>query len=212
MKHLVTNVLLVTGIYFMTLSCVDHDIQHAIPVKGDYFPMTEGSRWEYVTKYHCPGEDGITVCYDTAEYFAKENAFYWDGYYQPLASVYGTLMWIKKANNEYFSLGAYMPEYKFLDTGLPLKGSWEYDDWWKRQFTIIAVNAEKTVHGINYSNVIGVLQTESWTTHNGELEETLRVYHYYAKDIGKIYSYYPEIPARDKGATEVFLINHFISQ
>jgi hypothetical protein len=48
---------LIVGIVFMAVSCVDHEIQRAIPVSGDYFPMAEGSRWEYVTRYRCRGPD-----------------------------------------------------------------------------------------------------------------------------------------------------------
>ena len=213
MKYPATNALLIIGISFIVPSCVDHDIRQAVPVKGDYFPMAEGNRWEYVTKYHCPGADGAAVCYDTVRYSAEGDALYWgDDSYKSLSTPYGPFMWIKRSNNEYYAWGAYVPEYKFLDAGLPLHSSWAYDDWGKREFSLIAVNDTKKVYGIVYKNVIGVLQTESWMNDNGEFVETSRAYHYYAKNIGEIYAYYPDPPTRYNGEMEVFLIDHIISQ
>jgi hypothetical protein len=187
-------------------SCVEHQIGPRVPVSGDYFPTTPGNHWEYVWKYPC-WSDTTTSCYDTTVYTVEPVSSWDDKYYFPLATRYGTALWIRKENHAYFSFGAYLPEYKFLDTSIPVDSSWvsgvESAVAWE-DFTITEVNAVKVIQGITYRDVIVVRQRQFWKDENGRAEVVRTADHYYARGIGEIYTYYPATSAANQ-EIEVFL-------
>jgi hypothetical protein len=204
--------ILVAASLLLSVSCED-DLQ-VVAVRGDYYPLKEGSWWKYARKYRCHFPDTLNTCYDTAHYVAGGDPLPWgDVEYKPLSASHGTFKWIKKINDAYYSWAAYIPEHKFLDAGLPVNGSWATDNGLaKEEFTITEVNAKKSVQDKVYNDVIVVLKSNFWRNQAGEYEETWRSYHYYAKDVGEIYSLYPATPAREGGDIEVFLVDYFIAQ
>jgi hypothetical protein len=188
-------------------SCVEYHIDPAVPVHGDYFPMTTGSWWEYAWKYPC-WPDTATACYDTITYTAEPVTRWDDRQYYPLSIEQGTFLWIRKDGHAYYSFGAYLPEYKFLDASLPVNRSWVSGSdsglaW--EDFTITEVNAAKTIRGIAYRDVVVVRQRQFRKDENGTAEVARTVHHYYARGIGEIYTYCPAPPVGDQNQFEVFL-------
>jgi hypothetical protein len=213
------GILLIVGLSGLSMSCEHCDVELIKSLEGNYFPMAKGSYWEYVGNFNCYVPDTAQGCYSTFKYFALGDSLAWDDNYQALSNNSGPFKFIKRNNNEYFSYGYYVPEYKFLDTSIPVNGKWVYEDgepdsvdFYKVEFNILEVNASKKIRGKLYDNVIVVLYKQSWRQRTDvEFEELSRSYHYYAKDIGEIYARYPAVPLGSGADTEIFLIDYFIA-
>jgi hypothetical protein len=181
--------------------CEDHEVN---PESESYFPMTAGNRWEYTNAYHKNGQILEEYTYTEAYLSVGELEFLNEPGYKVLwTKQTGPKKWIKRDGGEYFVAGYYLPSYKFLDTSLPLHGSWSYgtEGIAQTKFTIDEIDATKTVKGTTYHHVIVVTERYLTVSETGGMEEHGRTYHYYARGIGEIYSYYVSIPSVDGETT-----------
>jgi hypothetical protein len=214
------GILIIVGISALSMSCEHCEMEVIKSLEGNYFPMTKGSYWEYEGNINCYVPDTAQGCYSTFKYSALGDSLAWDDNYKALSRDGYPFKFIKRNNHEYFSNGYYLPEYKFLDTSIPVNGKWVYPDgepdsldFYKVEFNILEVNASKKIKGKVYNNVIVVLYMQSGRQRiDDEFEELSRSYHYYAKDIGEIYMRYPAVPLGSGVDIEIFLIDYFIAK
>lgn len=185
----------------------EEDITEEIIIEEDYLPLKDGAKWEYLV-------EGIATFFDeprpmdTLTIWISGDSIY-NGetykivktseiphYYYP----YYVGKLLRKEGSEYF--GTYWnrfieggrPANKFLDDNLPVNSTWlpypyNIEDR-KVEYKIVAKNSTRTIHGIEYKDVIEVernhfiLYKNKW-----ELNSTLT--QWYAKGVGEIYAYYP---------------------
>lgn len=202
----------------LLLSCENNEFPATKAVLGDYFPLGPEHRWEYVTvhRYGNTGFNAGVVLTDTMKLRAER--LNWEGNYFQMREdndgiYYGWSKWYRKDSCRTFEFPAYAREFMFLDADLDLHQSWEarpYGDYNKTEFRVVEVNATKIVNGIRYNHVIEVLESSYWKGPEGEDPFTLssETRHYYAKDVGEIYSYETYGVGGEEGSIEVTLLRH----
>jgi hypothetical protein len=187
-------------------SCSDDE---TIPVKGNYFPMMKGSQWTYEQKRACDWPDATKMCIETFQAKVLNESLEWDDKYKGIQHPAGSFQFVKVNDSEYFGMGFYLPEYKFLDDELPVGDKWgDEDEFSYHRFEIMEVNAFKKIKGKTYSNVIVVKQE---TSYGGD--HLIVNVHYYAKNIGMIYRK-QTVTYKDRAAEviEISLTKYFLSR
>ena len=202
-------------------SCVDHDLSPELPAKGDYFPLNKNMYWEYkvVRKYkcNCPDPEQITTYMTTVkvnedfdEQFGGDNKYFLLEDDNP--DFFLLTLLIRKDGTKFFEMPPYNYEYMFMDSSKPLHAKWVdggYGYYTVNEHEITAVNAVRTVNGITYENVIEVTKSlYRKNDHNGEYQLFSQTVNWYAKDVGKIYSFFSYSPQIDGSTTEVILMNY----
>ncbi|MBD0254244.1 MAG: hypothetical protein ICV83_00885 [Cytophagales bacterium] len=188
------------GIAALLASLTACNDQPATP-RADYFPTPPKGSWRYVNTYAFH-RDSASFGSDTSAYAIEKDTIV-DGKQYAVLTL--TLHWgyryqwgIRKANGNYYSLvlGTSGPgkERLFLKDNLPAGGSWEEsseDGHSKRVYTITARPAEKRIGEKVYRDVIEV-EEEVWTKEaDGQFAPRWVVEHCYARNVGRIYAYYP---------------------
>jgi hypothetical protein len=201
----------------LLLSCDDPESAPERPTPGDYFPLDPAHTWEYVTvhRYHGTGFGAGTTITDTVRLAVTESPGEWENRYFTLSDQHGQYYshkWIRKDGYRFFERPPYAYEYMFLDTDTPVNGIWTEYPYGSRNkivFLMKAVNTVKTVNGIRYHHVIEIVESH-YAIPDGENQYTLhgQTRHYYAKDVGKIYSYQEYGTDGEGGTIEVTLLKH----
>ena len=122
---------------------------------------------------------------------------------------------VRKEDSKYYGrhhefYGSFSKEYLFLDTSLPVGGSWTHikDEGTvsKTEYIIREKEIARVVNGKNYSDVIEVLVNYYSKDAEGE-KLWLSATHYYGKNVGLIYSALPPIINNTYVDTETVLIS-----
>jgi len=183
-------------------SCGDTSEEY---VTGDYFPLEKNRQWSYERELISSGDDHDAWIHDTVTFFVDTDTTYEGKVYTKIRNEQGdTERIIRKENSKYYSLGLYAIfsetdqsyQYKenlFLDTSKPVGYRWtNYDVYFraKTEYTIMAKKTEQEIAGIVYKDVIQI-EVNYYTREVGAFNPWLTTTHYYAKDVGEIYNYYP---------------------
>src|SRR5688572_7937864 len=106
---------------FILAACDDAPVQES---SRDYFPLKDLSTWKYVVEHQCRCPDSTYA----ASYYYDVNVLgdtLIEGkVYQKLGKPSGHLRFVRKEGNQYWEWDFNSQEYMFLDTDVPLKGSW----------------------------------------------------------------------------------------
>lgn len=195
-----------------TISCSDDMEGSTMARKGNYFPAAPGSHWTYEYKAPCESPNEANMCTQIWDARSVLAPLEWDDQYKRIEGAAIMLQFVKVINTEYFGMGYYINEYKFLDDGLPVGSTWgaeespDFPDTYDR-FKILEVNSTKQVKGKKYFNVIVIEQTTSYSG-----DPVIRNVNYYAKGIGHIYR--KQTVTYKSGEThtvEIRLLNYFIA-
>jgi hypothetical protein len=191
---------LLIGIIALLAGLTACDDEPAAP-RADYFPTASRANWRYVNAYTLH-RDSTVFGRDTSAYAIEKDTIVNGKQYAVLTL---TLHWgyryqwgIRKANGNYYSLmlSTYGSgkEQLFLKDNLPAGGSWEEpseDGYAKKVYTITARPAEKRIGEKVYRDVIEV-EEAVWTKEaDGQFSRRWVVEHCYARNVGRIYAYYP---------------------
>jgi hypothetical protein len=208
-----TLLILIAALLAGVTAC-DHD--PAAP-KADYFPTGARSSWRYFNTFI--GSESMVYAVDTSTYAIEQDTIVDGKQYALLTLTDGwdiPYQWgIRKVNGNYYSLqlGLYRrpKERLFLKDNLPAGSSWEEpseDGQSKIVYTITGRPAEKRIGGKVYRDVIEV-QEESLI--RGAGDQFVRHYlvkHCYAKNVGRIYAYYPYPSFLTYGDQELELLEY----
>lgn len=166
-----------------------------------FFPLTENSRWEYEYQYFLYGNDGNPVPYHafiTTIRVEGDTTLEGKTYKKLLDDTGALLKIVRQEGHQYFGRNhelyeGFSQEYMFLNTTMPLNGTWSYskdNGASKTEYKVKALHAWYSFNGNLFRNVMEVEVT--YYLMNGEtLEPWLSSKHYYAKGIGEIHAYYP---------------------
>lgn len=190
-SKLFVNTLSILAVVLSTWSCHEETIQKD---EGNYYPLEVGKDFIYERRLHYNSADSATWAKKDTITFHHNGDTIVDGL------TYTKIIWadryheklVRAEGSKYYELEIGYQEYKFLDTDIPVGGFWisPYNEFNKREYTIIDKNSTKTILGKVYKNVIEV-QVDYYNTELGKYKYWLTSRHYYAKDIGEIYSFHP---------------------
>jgi hypothetical protein len=179
-------------------SCDDQGV--IVKVPNDYFPLMEGTQVAYMKEYSSISDEEIWGS-DTLTLSIQGDTLIEGIAYKKMLNGYGLLeKVVRRQGSQYFGrnhelYGGFSKEYLFLDTSVPVNGSWEHvknEGQYKTEYVVTEVNATHIVHGVEYKNVIKVdVNYYERPTEDSNFELLYSAKHYYAKGVGEIYAYYP---------------------
>jgi hypothetical protein len=181
------------------LSCADHEISPE--TSGDYFLIADNTEQDYLKEY-VKSDDNITIWYsDTVTLTVLGDTLIEGLVYKKIMNDYGLLeKVVRQEGSKFFGrnhelYGGFSHEFMFLDTEVPVDGSWEYlkeEGHTKTEYIVKAVHAKQTVQGVEYKDVIK-LEVNYYDNYTDGINFEYRysAKHDYAKGIGEIYAYYP---------------------
>lgn len=193
-----TNGVLVLILVLSFYSC--HDTQILPQEPAGYFPLEDNAQATYLKEYISPA-DGSIWWTDTVTLKVSGDTLIDGLAYKKIVNEHGSLEKVVRGdgqnywgrNHEFY--GGFSKEYLFLDTTLPVNGSWEHvknDGQTKTEYIVKEVHSTQVVNGVEYSDVI-VLEVNYYDNYDDGINFALRysAKHYYANGIGEIYGYYP---------------------
>lgn len=180
-------------------SCEDHTLSPENP--ADYFPLSDNTVLNYLKK-NISTEDNATVwSTDTVTFTVLGDSLIEGITYKKILNKYGFLeKVIRKEGSKYFGrhhelYGNFTQEYMFLDTDVPVDGSWEHiknEGMTKTEYVVKAVDARHSINDVEYTNVIKIeVNYYDKYTDGVNFELRFSTAHYYADGVGEIYTYYP---------------------
>jgi hypothetical protein len=188
-------------------SCENHDTDDRIARRGDYLALQKGVVKYYLREQYALGEPEPYVS-DTIKIVFKGDTLI-EGHAHGKLEFYSMhevdintriemhdlYRIIRVEGSKYFYLpySSNPTEYMFLDTQRPVGESWTYsygyDDEFKTTYTIEAVNATRTVNGIEYHNIIIVAEKGWYKNYDGvSYDHTFSGLRYFARGVGEIYN------------------------
>ena len=167
----------------------------------NYFPLSDNFQLNYLKENFFDGENEAVWFSDTVTFTVSGDTLVEGLAYKRVINDFGFLdKIVRKEGSRYFGrnhelYGGFSHEYMFLDVKAPLDSSWVYlknNGNMKTEYVVTAVNANHTVNGIEYKDVIK-LDVNYYTNYTDgvNFELWLSSKHYYANGIGEIYAYYP---------------------
>jgi hypothetical protein len=173
----------------------------AIRASDDFFPLTENSHWKYKYRHFFTDPDG-----NSKPYYTIVNTMRVQGdttvenktYKKFVNDIGGLARIVRQEGSRYFGrihgmYGGFSHEYMFLDTTVPLNGTWSYlqdEGIPKIEYRVKALHARHSINGNLFWDVTEV-EVTYYTMNGATLEPRLTTRHYYAKGVGEIYAYYP---------------------
>jgi hypothetical protein len=180
---------------FLT-SCSDENVG----TQESFFPLENNSTWAYQHWMIMHDENATRSIIDTLELHVAGDTIVEGISYKMISRKDGTIdKLVRREGRRYFGrhhelYGTFTKEYLFLDTSVPIGGSWSHvktDAYITRtEYIITGKNTHRDIGGKKYTDVIEVKVNYYYT----ELEQEvlwLTAIHYYSKDGGEIYNYYP---------------------
>lgn len=190
-RMLMLMIILLTAAF---LSC-EKEEQFILPSKGDYYPLQEGNEWMYVRKhtYRCNCPDSGLVLTDTLELYIDRSLMVEDeGFFRINDKNHNLTRYVRKQGNQYIDMPPYRQEYIFLMEDKPANYSWTHRGEFENteiEFTVKGVNGTMEVNGIQFRNVTEIREIVWVAMADAGTEQLFSVtHHYYASDIGEIYS------------------------
>jgi hypothetical protein len=180
-------------------SCEDHNL---LPVIEDnYFPLVENTTVVYQEEYLRTADATTTWWTDTTTLVVSGDTLIEGLLYKKIVNQNGLLKKVARQegtkyygrNHEFY--GGFSREYLFLDSSIPVNGSWEHvkdEGHTKTEYIVKAVKAKEIIHGIEYADVIK-LEVNYYNNYTDGVNWTLlcSASHVYANGVGEIYAYYP---------------------
>ncbi|HYI77342.1 MAG TPA: hypothetical protein VEW65_06945 [Chryseolinea sp.] len=187
-------------------SCSDHEIT----VTPDYFPLSDNNSAQYQKQYLNTQDHTIWATHAVTLIVSGDTLI--DGLtYKKIENEHGILeKVVRHEGSKYFGrnhelYGGFSKEYLFLDTSVPVNGTWEYikdGGQTKTEYVVKEVNATHIVNGVEYKEVIKVeVNYYDSYTDGVNLEFRYSTKHYYANGVGEIYTYYPEQASNTFGSS-----------
>jgi hypothetical protein len=183
----------------LMVSCETHSILPETP--KDYFPLSDNFHVNYLKENIFGGENETVWASDTVTLTVLADTLVEGLSYKRVINDYGFLdKIVRKEGSRYFGrnhefYGGFSHEYMFLDTKAPVDSSWVYikdNGNTKTEYVIREVNANHTINGVEYKDVIKLDVNYYNNRADGiNFELGLSSKHYYANGIGEIYAYYP---------------------
>jgi hypothetical protein len=180
-------------------SCDDQGIIVKIPT--DYFPLMEGTQAVYVKEFSSISDEAEIWGSDTTTLTIRGDTLIEGITYKKILNEYGSLeKVVRRQGGQYFGrnhelYGGFSKEFLFLDTSVPVNGSWEHvknEGRYKTEYVVTEVNATHIVHGVEYKNVIKVeVNYYEKLAGDSNFELLYSAKHSYANGVGEIYAYYP---------------------
>lgn len=168
-----------------------------INMGGDYFPLTENSKWENLWEHFYYSTHDLMAT-DTAEIVIKGDTILDGVVYKKIVYEHGGIKEIvRKQDGKYYSrslmYGAFMKEYLFLDERAKVNTIWRHfknDSTDLTEYRVSAVNSTWAYNSIEYKNVME-MEVNHYYLSGKEYLLSYSTLHYYAKGIGEIFAYYP---------------------
>lgn len=191
--------LAITLTSFFLGSC-DEDPSGTDPVvDGNFFPLDEGKQWSYQYAYFTLGKDSVESSSESLTITIEGDSTIDGKTYKMFVDQDGDLMKLARQEGTKFygrrhELYGITHEYMFLDTSVPVGGSWSYLKDGGYSKTEYIVKAHHEVHRINNVAFMNVLELEvNYYTKNdaGEMVLMYSAQHFYTDGLGESYAFYP---------------------
>jgi hypothetical protein len=194
----------------LMLSCDEHDL---IAPAEPFFPIND-FRMEYRQVYTFGGMSDALV--DTVSYHMRGDTVILFKRYKKITDDSGnTDHLIRVEGNRYYRRdvnswsGIPSAEYVFLDASASVGARWwrDIDGYLKAEYHIVDKGISRTVLGKTYPNVIEVVVNYYHRQHTGQYTYWQSTVHYYAKDVGEIFSFKPYPVSMRYADVSLFLIS-----
>ena len=213
MKHTpgIQTSLLVITILAAFGSCKYDSIQ--LP-KGNYFPLENNTEWVYQRKLGYNEADSSIWSMDTLSNKVGGDTLVGGKMYKIILGADDNIEKVIRVDgNQYFGrrhelYGSFANEYMFLDTDKPVGSSWIYfkdDSTRQTEYIIKAKNSKHIISGKVFEYVIE-LEVNYYYKELDRFKYWLTTKHYYAKDVGEIYTFYPYPVSGFYSNSSLFLI------
>jgi hypothetical protein len=180
-------------------SCENHAVSPVIP--EDYFPLKEGIELNYYQENTSTSDPSEIWNKDTVHVTISKDTIIEGIQYKRVLNNFGRLeKFVRKEGTQYFGrqhefYGSFTPEYMFLDTSVPVNGSWTHiknEGHTKTEYVVKSKGNKQTIHGVEYNDVIE-LDVNYYNDYNDgvTMELLCTAKHFYANGVGEIFTYYP---------------------
>lgn len=185
--------------HVVLLSCENHSISPLIP--PDYYPLTEGIELNYYQENSLTGDPSEIWSSDTVQVTISKDTIIEGIKYKRVLNNFGRLeKFVRREGTQYFGrqhefYGLFTPEYMFLDTSVPVNGTWEHikdDGHTKTEYVVSAKYSKQTINGVEYNDVIE-LDVNYYNDYDDgvTMKMLYTAKHFYANGVGEIFTYYP---------------------
>jgi hypothetical protein len=192
-------------------SCDDNNLRKE---EASYFPLENHSQWKYERFWMLTEDEKIVM--DTMELHVAGDTLVEGLSYKIILNGDGSIeKLIRRDNAKYYGrhhefYGSFSKEYLFLDTSLPVGGSWTHVkdevNLSKTEYIIKEKNSAKIIGEKTYTDVIVVEVNYYQKDLNGE-RLWMTATHYYSKNVGLIFSALPPIINNTYVDTQTVLIS-----
>lgn len=190
-------------LFFSLTGCEEESITR----NGDFFPVSDHSKWEYFYEYFCDCPEDHPFYSYTADLYVSGDTTLSGKTYFKIRNEYDLIKLVRREGKKYFMWDNNAEEeFVFLDTELPVNATWiAYEDEFnKHEFTIVKAAKQMIVRNKTYHHVLAVLEKFSYD--DGTNSSVVPVYHYYVEDVGEIATYHPATPYTYQSETKVSLV------
>jgi hypothetical protein len=180
-------------------SCENHSVSPSIP--PDYFPLTEGIELNYYQENISTADPLEIWGKDTVLVKISKDTIIGGIQYKSVLNNFGRLeKFVRREGSQYFGrqhefYGMFTPEYMFLDTAVPVGGSWSHikdEGHSKTEYVVKAKNSTHIINGVEYKDVIELDVNYYNDYEDGVTMKLLyTAKHFYANGVGEIFTYYP---------------------
>lgn len=180
--------------------------------KPDYFPLNDQSQWEYQWESRCDCPEKYLPRSTTTLLITGDTVLNGKKYskieYEYSHNEYGLLKIVRRENDRYFRANlSDGTEHVFLDTNIPVNHSWiaMEDDFYISKLFMRKPFKRMTVNSVIYHNVLMVEENISFKDHDFFVSS----FHYYAKGVGEILTYYPRTRNSYQNGSKFSLLKSF---
>jgi hypothetical protein len=182
------------------VSCHDPGISpNPAAIDGDFFPLKDGKQWQYQYAYFTTDKDSTEVSSESKLITIGGDITIDDKVYKQFVDGDGNLLKLVRQEGTRFygrkhELYGITHEYLFLDTSIPVGGSWSYikdGGLSKTEYIVKAVHETHKINNNTFRNVLEIEVNYYELDENQNMTFKFTASHFYTDGMGETYAFYP---------------------
>lgn len=169
-------------------------------VAGEFFPLTDGKEWQYNYAYFTTEKDSSEISSEIKTVTIDGDTTIENKNYKKFVDENGNLVKVVRREGTRFygrkhELYGITHEYLFLDTSVPVGGTWSYlkdGDFSKTEYVVKAVHEILSIGNTTFRNVLEIEVNYYQKNDAGVMEFKFSAKHLYTDGMGETYAFYPE--------------------